>query len=419
MPNEDRKYIVKNFDTEVFSFEFVKGEFTDSFRVLDIFDELLLPEYFRANGLTDDSLERWLSMRKLPSNRTFVDEFLAKFGLDSKDIAGILEVSKGLSLNDCFWIVPEGFDGKFADYNLYENPFSEVVGQIAFTGEGTRIAHNFISSPEFTTGGMLAKCWRRIDGKVYLYKSGTFGYANAGNEPYSEFYAAQLADYMGLDHVSYDIEKWKGKVCSVCPIFASTELCYIPMGTIIPVTEHRRGFESTLRYLANMEGNIGETARKAFEDMLLFDCLIENTDRHLNNFGMLADSRTGEVVSMAPLFDHGFSLLFHALESELPELVRKEIPKSPTPALYNDFFLAARFVDQRHRSMLRKLLEFEFTPHPVYNVSPYRLEMLGRFVRNRAALLLERSREVVPVQWEGYRSGEAEPCDSQELGHLR
>ena len=107
MPNEDRKYIVKNFDTEVFSFEFVKGEFTDSFRVLDIFDESLLPEYFRANGLTDDNLERWLSMRKLPSNRTFADEFLAKFGLDSKDIAGILELSKGLSLNDCFWIVSD------------------------------------------------------------------------------------------------------------------------------------------------------------------------------------------------------------------------------------------------------------------------------------------------------------------------
>lgn len=420
MPNEDRKYIVKNFDTEVFSFEFVKGEFTDSFRVLDIFDESLLPEYFRANGLNDDSLESWLSMRKLPSNRTFADEFLAKFGLDSKDIAGILELSKGLSLNDCFWIVPEGFGGKFADYNLYENPFSEIVGQIAFTGEGTRIAHNFISSPEFTTGGMLAKCWRRIDGKVYLYKSGTFGYANAGNEPYSEFYAAQLAEYMGLNHVSYNIEKWKGKICSVCPIFTSTELSYIPMGTIIPVQGHRRGFENTLRYLADLEGSTGETAREAFADMLVFDCLIENTDRHLNNFGMLTDSRTGEVKSMAPLFDHGFSLLFHAaLESELPDLVKKEIPQSPTPALYNDFFLAARFVDQRHRGMLRKLLEFEFTPHPVYNVSKYRLRMLSLFVRNRASLLLERSKEVDPIQWEGYQSGEAEPCDSQELGRLR
>lgn len=415
----DKFYIVKNFDTAVFSFALVRGEFTDSFRVLDVLDETLLPEYLRSNGLDDDSLERWLVTRKLPSNRTFAEEFLGKFGLDSKDIAGILELSKGLSLNDCFWIVPEGFDGKFSDYNLYDNPFSEIVGHIAFTGEGSSVARNFVSSPEFTTGGMLAKCWRRIDGKVYLYKSGTFGYANSGKEPYSEFYAAQLAEYMGLNHVPYDIVKWKGKVCSVCPIFTSKELSYIPMGTIVPVMEHRRGFENTLRYLADLEGNIGESAREAFADMLVFDCLIENTDRHLNNFGMLADSRTGEVKSMAPLFDHGFSLLFHTLESELPELVRKEVPKSPTPALYNDFFLAARFVDQRHRNMLRKLLEFEFIPHPVYNVSKYRLGMLSLFVRNRAALLLERSREVNPVRWEDYRTGEAKPSDSQELGRLR
>ena len=58
-----KTYIVKDFDTEVLSFELVRGEFTDSFHVLDVFDEPLLPEYFRSNGLNDDSLERWLSMR--------------------------------------------------------------------------------------------------------------------------------------------------------------------------------------------------------------------------------------------------------------------------------------------------------------------------------------------------------------------
>ena len=129
---------------------------------------------------------------------------------------------------------------------------------------------------------------------------------------------------------------------------------------------------------------------------------------------MLADSRTGEVVSMAPLFDHGFSLLFHALESELPELVRKEVPKSPTPALYNDFSLAARFVNQRHRSMLRGLLEFSFTPHPIYNVSEYRLGMLSLFVRNRAAMLLEKSREAEHISWEDYCTrSDTEPGDIQ------
>ena len=41
---------------------------------------------------------------------------------------------------------------------------------------------------------MLPKAWRFIEGEgIYLYKGGTFGAANTGNEPYSEFYASQVA----------------------------------------------------------------------------------------------------------------------------------------------------------------------------------------------------------------------------------
>ena len=64
--------------------------------------------------------------------------------------------------------------------------------------------------------------------------------------------------------------------------------------------------------------------------------------------------------------------------------------------------------------MLRKLLEFEFIPHPVYNVSKYRLEMLSLFVRNRAAMLLEKSREAEHISWEDYCTrSNAEPGDIQ------
>ncbi|WP_163535142.1 hypothetical protein [Helicobacter suis] len=41
----------------------------------------------------------------------------------------------------------------------------------------------------------------------------------------------------------------------------------------------------------------------AFEDLLLFDTLIGNTDRHLGNFGMLIDNNTNEFVRPAPIFD--------------------------------------------------------------------------------------------------------------------
>lgn len=61
---------------------------------------------------------------------------------------------QGLSLNDSFWVVPEGFKGTFSQYNLYENCFSEILALVAYTGAGG--SHQaFTTSPELTTGGML------------------------------------------------------------------------------------------------------------------------------------------------------------------------------------------------------------------------------------------------------------------------
>ena len=60
------------------------------------------------------------------------------------------EDSKGLSLNDVYWVVPEDFDGKFADYNLYDNRFNRILSQIVFTGYGSSVKSSLLSSPEFT-----------------------------------------------------------------------------------------------------------------------------------------------------------------------------------------------------------------------------------------------------------------------------
>ena len=42
--------------------------------------------------------------------------------------------------------------------------------------------------------------------------------------------------------------------------------------------------------------------------MMVFDYLIGNTDRHLNNFGVIRDSHTLEWRGFAPLFDNGTSM---------------------------------------------------------------------------------------------------------------
>jgi len=160
--------------------------------------------------LNHAGLLKWLQKRVIPRNRAYASEILRTFGLNVNDTRGIMDVCRGLSLNDSFWVVPEGFAGTFAEYNLYENCFSESLALVAYTGI-RQDGITFTTSPELTTNGMLPKGWRFIEGDgIYLYKGGTSGAANAGNEPYSEFYASQIAQAMGLHAVRYELENWRG-----------------------------------------------------------------------------------------------------------------------------------------------------------------------------------------------------------------
>ena len=101
-----------------------------------------------------------------------MDEILKTLGLSRNDTKGIIDVCKGLSLNDSYWVVPESFEGTFSQYNLYENRFSEILALVAYTGAGGS-RQVFTTSPELTTGGMLPKAWRYVeDDGIYLYKGG-------------------------------------------------------------------------------------------------------------------------------------------------------------------------------------------------------------------------------------------------------
>ena len=178
--------------------------------------------------LTDKGLLDWLRSRVIPRNREFVDKILSVYGLDHNNILGIVKLCMGLSVNDSYWIVPEGFEGKFKDYNLFENGFDKALSLIAWTGFGSVRPSAFSSSPEFTTNGNLRKGWRRIGGKIMLYNGGNSGAANTDNEPYSKFYVSQIAEAMGLNHVSYKLAKFQQfSYCERTAVFRENDLVWI------------------------------------------------------------------------------------------------------------------------------------------------------------------------------------------------
>ena len=83
---------------------------------------------------------------------------------------------------------------------------------------------------------MLPKCWRRIGGKIYLYKGGTAGASNTGNEPTSEVLAYQVGKKAGFNVIKYDLKKWKKvgeTLCSACELFTNKNVSYMPIGRIV------------------------------------------------------------------------------------------------------------------------------------------------------------------------------------------
>lgn len=329
--------------------------------------------------LTGEGIIRWLEKRVIPKNRHFVDEILKTLGLSVNNTKGIIDVCLGLSLNDSYWVVPNGFKGKFADYNLYENRFSEALSLVAYTGVGGS-KEAFSTSPELTTNGMLRKAWRFIeDDGIYLYKGGTQGAANAGNEPYSEYYACQIADTMGISCVRYDLENWKGILASKCRLFTDINTSFVPIGRILD--------KLTLKEALDYYKALGDDFSDQLCSMLVFDALIYNEDRHFGNFGVLRDNHSGRIVSPAPIFDNGLSLFNFAMPEDLKTLDEYAKTRSnPYRISYED--VCREVMSAKQKAQLRRMIGFRFKRHPLLNLPEERLSAIEKQLGRRVNELL-------------------------------
>ena len=328
---------------------------------------------------TGEGVIHWLERRVIPKNRAFVDEILKTLGLSHNDTKGIIDVCKGLSLNDSYWVVPEGFEGKFSQYNLYENRFSEILALVAYTGAGgSRQA--FTTSPELTTGGMLPKAWRYVehDG-ITLYKGGTTGASNTGREPYCEYYASQIAETMRLNAVHYDLENWKGITASKCALFTNIDTAYIPIGRIV----RTGGIAACLAYYDKLGPEFSEQIRS----MLVFDALIYNEDRHFGNFGVLRDNHSGSIIAPAPIFDNGLSLFCYAGKEDYANLDEYAKTRSnPYNISYEE--VCAEVMGPKQKEQLRRMIGFRFKRHESLNLPEEHLQAIEKHLEGRVRKLL-------------------------------
>lgn len=380
-----KDFVLKNKDIDILKFRIYDSQYGDY--ELSIIEKYNINKHIYPVSLEEnnpDALLEWIQERNIPKNRTFVNEILGSLGLQRNDLIGILTVGKGLSLNDPYWIVEPEFNGKYKDYNLYENDFNKSVALIAYTGHGHTNSIGTVA--ELTTNGSLRKAWRRIGDDVVLYKGNIQDnlYTNHGKESYAEFYAYQVAKQMGLNAIPYDLDMWQGELASTCKLFTDINTSFVPASRFL------KG-KKTVKAIVDFYKNLGDDFYQDFCSMMVFDALICNTDRHLNNFGVLVDNDTNEIKCMSPLFDHGYCMFDEPREYiyNSPENLEKYI-NTLSPVFGKSFADNAKnFMGSRQKKELRRLLDFKITEHKRYNLPENELETFTQVLQDRSKSILE------------------------------
>jgi len=379
--------ILKHRDKEVLRFDWVKPFGVKNVEVNDSAEQFL-PLAFRDAVRKDPEslkhwLEEWLLHRTPPTSRRGVRDMLQYLGFHTDDPSwkrNLISFSRGLSLNDVHWVVADDSDEKWATSNLYDNAFSTAVASMAFTGDKRVGVRDASTSPEYSTDGNLRKCWRRLDGEVLLFKGGGnddggfFEHRNAtGYEPFSEYYAAQVAAAMKLPHVPYELAQFKYRLCSTCPLFTSEKIGFLAARNVID----REAARNDVR----------------FADIFFFDAVVFNTDRHLGNFGFLVDNDANELSGIAPIFDNGYSLFSQAIselgkqDNEFKDL-RKFLARKE-PKLFDHWLDIPGGVTDEMIERLVGMGKFEFKQHPLFNMPDQRLEVSQYFLQNRIAKIIQ------------------------------
>lgn len=385
------QYVLKNKDKVVLEFEVETIKHIergveiskDMIKNIQLFNISLAPINLDINN-PSESLESFIKHRKAPSHRQYVQKIIASYSRGEERLMDYIDVSFGLSLNDSYWIIPSDKDYKWRDFNLYQHAFNEALELIAF-GIGISKISGITLSPEYTTNGMLKKCWHKENNKIFLYKGGSpesdDGEEYGGKEAYSEYYMTQIAEIMEFEHINYDLKMFHNQLVSTCPIFTNENEGYIPIFYLLEKKDRKlKGVDLVDKLEVIYD-------KDKLEDLFLFDALICNIDRHLGNFGMIVDNNTRKILRPAPIFDNGCSILNLLYKSDLQDIA--SVLLSQKSYLEFNFNRQLKtFAQQRHIPNLEKLSNFTFTRHKEFNLSEKWLKPIESNIQQRAKMAL-------------------------------
>ena len=273
----------------------------------------MTPELLPPGGNIDaQMLRKWWQRRAVPLSQGRIRQILEQMGVTTPQ--EYLVKNLGLSLTDHYWVKPLAMDFTWNDVSLFTNNFQDPIGGMQFDEQETELAalppNAFL--PSSSVQGELRKKWIISNGKRCLIK-GNLG--NHSQESLNEVAATLLHKKQALQpYVSYSALRLDNhpQLCCICESFTSDMVELIPA---IDVLDSMKKDNATSMYehfilICARHGLDAKVVRQFLEYQIMTDFVLTNTDRHMNNFGVLRDTNTLHFIGMATIFDSGNSMFW-------------------------------------------------------------------------------------------------------------
>ena len=256
---------------------------------LEIINEPLLPLYLKRIKNAD----MWLETRAIDSHRA--NSRLLKKALrlaEKDDISTVIHVN-GATITDNYWIRSLGSDLTYADIRFSDDYFSNLALKGTYNSFNRAASSKRSRTPELTNVGSFEKCWKLHDGKWWMHKKANH------EEMFSELFVYEFGKLLGMDMAVYE----RGDACVKSLDFTdSAAINFEPASAFMGDNEEYLDVIDALKRLCPQ-------AIPDYIRMIFLDTICANPDRHTNNFGLLRDVTSGELLGLAPNFDNNMALI--------------------------------------------------------------------------------------------------------------
>lgn len=309
---------------------------------ITIYDKKLIPFSLQKDDLTyEDFFFNWLAIRPLSIGRTNAKAILNNARIPQNPLT-IAKVCHGMNLSDCYWVKERDEEITWENDNLYDQEMDPFYADTALTGRSHPLSKEKFHTPELTAQGVSAKCWIREEDGLYLYKVGR-----------KELPASEILDILGISHVQYEKAEHLKEYLSKERIRKIEEAGEVIVRSKL-ITNKDQGivpFEEYAVYCANkdLEDEYEEAKKideRSYNEMQIADYILNNSDRHVGNWGFYFDINENKLQKMYPLMDHD-----HAFDEEKEILSQTWEGKTLKEA--------ARLSQEKLNLPVQKLLEIE------------------------------------------------------------